>query len=78
MVGFDGIFHVLEALGMCADSVCWHSASSCGHHAQSYNYPIVAGGGVIIESGKIVLELAAEVIGELREHDGVYGRAAWN
>jgi hypothetical protein len=55
VVAFDGIFHVLEALGVCADSVCWHSASSCGQHAQRYNYPIVAGGGVIIESGEIML-----------------------
>ena len=50
-MGFDRVLHVLKTLGVCADDVFRHSAASCGDHSESNDYPVVTGGGVIVESG---------------------------
>ena len=77
MVSFDLVLHVLEALGVRAYGVFGHSAASCGEHAESDYDPIVACGGIVVESSEVVLKLAAEVVGELGEHDSIHSRAAW-
>ena len=56
---------MLKALSVRAYGVFGHSAASCGEHAERDYNPIVACGGIVIESSKVALKLAAEVIGEL-------------
>ena len=72
------VLHVLEGRGVGADGVCWHSTATGCQHAKGYFDAVIAGRGVIVESGQVMFERSAEVRGEFGKHDWIHRCASWD
>ena len=49
-----GVFHELEAGGMCVYRVGWHPAASSSEHSQCHDDSVVTSGGVVVKACQVV------------------------
>ena len=63
---------------MKANCISGHATAACGKHAKCNNDTVITGRCIIIKTGKIMLQNAAQVGSELSQHDRIKCSASWN